>query len=218
MNLTALFEDLKACADAERAAQMSAYMRDQFQFLGVQTPKRKEVCKKHFKNAKEEAAVDWGFVTACWDNPHRELQYSAVNYLAAMRGMLEPADVPRIRELAVTKPWWDTIDGLDRLVGHIALRYPGVNETLLQWSVDENIWLRRIAIDHQLDRKDKTDTGLLEQIISNNFGQKEFFINKAIGWSLREYSKTNPDWVRGFLERHAGSLAALSKREASKHL
>lgn len=218
MNFTELLEDLKAWADADRAAQMSAYMRNQFQFLGVQTPKRREICKKYFKNAKGESPIDWSFVVNCWEDPHRELQYSAVNYLAGMRDMLQPIDVPRLKELAVTKSWWDTIDGLDRLVGHIALRYPEVNETLLQWSVDENIWLRRIAIDHQLDRKDKTDTDLLEQIISNNFGQKEFFINKAIGWSLREYSKTNPGWVRDFLERHAASLAALSKREAGKYL
>jgi 3-methyladenine DNA glycosylase AlkD len=84
--------------------------------------------------------------------------------------------------------------------------------------VDENIWLRRIAIDHQLARKDKTDTALLEQIIVNNLGQREFFINKAIGWSLREYSKTNPDWVRGFIEQHKDGLSPLSVREGSKYL
>lgn len=218
MNFTGLLDDLKACADTGRAAQMSAYMRNQFGFLGVQTPKRKEICKKHFKNAKEESAVDWSFVADCWRDPHRELQYTAVGYLAHMRDMLDARDIPRIRELAVTKSWWDTIDGLDRIVGNIALRHPDVTKTLLEWSVGENIWLRRIAIDHQLDRKTATDTALLEQILVNNLGQKEFFINKAIGWSLREYSKTNPGWVRDFLKRHADNLAALSKREAGKYL
>ena len=123
-----------------------------------------------------------------------------------------------IRRLAVTKSWWDTIDGLDRIVGDIALRYPEVNETLLAWSVDENIWLRRIAINHQLLRKEKTNTALLEKIIACNLGQSEFFVNKAIGWSLREYSKTNTAWVRAFIEKYRDKLAPLSVREGSKYL
>jgi 3-methyladenine DNA glycosylase AlkD len=89
---------------------------------------------------------------------------------------------------------------------------------MLAWSVDDNIWLRRIAIDHQLLRKEKTDTALLEAIIENNFGQKEFFINKAIGWSLRDYSKTNPEWVRAFVEKYRDKLAPLSIKEASKYI
>jgi 3-methyladenine DNA glycosylase AlkD len=103
-------------------------------------------------------------------------------------------------------------------VGHIALKFPEVNETLLAWSVDENIWLRRIAIDHQLSRKEKTDTALLETVIKNNFGQTEFFINKAIGWILRQYSKTNPQWVKDFIDKYRDSLAPLSIREGSKYL
>ncbi|MDR1185160.1 MAG: DNA alkylation repair protein [Coriobacteriales bacterium] len=104
------------------------------------------------------------------------------------------------------------------MVGGIALAYPDVNRTLLAWSTEESIWLRRLAIDHQLLRKEQTDTALLEQIIVNNLGQKEFFINKAIGWSLREYGKTDATWVRKFLERHKDGLATLSVREASKYL
>jgi len=88
----------------------------------------------------------------------------------------------------------------------------------LAWSTDDNIWLRRVAIDHQLLRKQHTDTALLETIICNNLGQKEFFINKAIGWALRDYSKTNPEWVQGFIGRHRHEMAKLSLREASKYL
>ena len=87
-----------------------------------------------------------------------------------------------------------------------------------QWSLDEDFWLRRIAIDHQLMRKELTDTNLLAEVICNNFGQTEFFINKAIGWSLRNYSKVNPDWVRVFIDQHASQMAPLSIREARKYL
>ena len=135
-----------------------------------------------------------------------------------MANALTSLDIPNLHKLIVTKSWWDTIDGLDVIVGNIALRYPEINSTLLAWSVDENFWLRRIAIDHQLMRKNKTDTALLEKILVNNLGQTEFFVNKAIGWALRDYSKTNPDWVRGFLEKYGERMSPLSVKEASKYI
>ena len=89
---------------------------------------------------------------------------------------------------------------------------------MLKWSEDNDFWVRRIAIDHQLCRKLDTDTALLEKILVNNFGSSEFFINKAIGWSLRDYSKSNPEWVRGFIERHRDKMSPLSLKEANKYL
>jgi 3-methyladenine DNA glycosylase AlkD len=89
---------------------------------------------------------------------------------------------------------------------------------LLDWSRETDFWLRRLAIDHQLTLKEKTDTVLLEAIIVNNLGQTEFFVNKAIGWALREYSKTDADWVRNFIERHGDCMAKLSLQEASKYV
>ena len=89
---------------------------------------------------------------------------------------------------------------------------------MLEWSLDDDFWVRRVAIDHQLCRKEKTNTELLEKILVNNFGSDEFFINKAIGWSLRDYSKTNPEWVRAFVEKHAVRMAKLSVKEAGKYI
>ena len=214
----AVIEAILASRDAQRAIAMCAYMRDQFQFLGIPTPLRRTICKPYFTQARKSQTVDWDFIAACWANPYRELQYVAKDYLVAMQAFLTPADIPKIRDLAVTKPWWDTIDGLDRTVGDIVHSHPEIKNLMLQWSIDDNIWLRRIAIDHQLSRKDKTDANLLEKIIQNNFGSNEFFINKAIGWALREYAKTNPQRVRAFIEKNRNSMAKLSVREASKHL
>ena len=98
------------------------------------------------------------------------------------------------------------------------LRHPEVNATLLDWSQSDNIWLRRVAIDHQLLRKGQTDTALLEAIIRYNLELKEFFINKAIGWALRDYSKTDPDWVSQFIARYRNQMNALSIREGSKYI
>jgi 3-methyladenine DNA glycosylase AlkD len=214
---TDIFKTFKAAANPEKAAPMRAYMRDQFPFLGIPTPERKKLSRDFLKSPGGKT-VDWDFVFKCWRQPEREFQYLAKDYLSKMTAVLTPADLPKLRELAVTKSWWDTVDGLDVIVGAVALLHPEVHGTLLEWSVDENFWLRRLAIDHQLTRRDKTDTRLLEQIIANNFGQTEFFINKAIGWALRDYGKTNPGWVRDFVERHRSEMAALSIREASKYL
>ncbi len=212
-----IFEAFRAAADPEKAAHMRAYMRDQFAFLGIQTPERRKLSRAFFKTM-DKAVVDWEFVFKCWQQPEREFQYLAKDYLDRLKAALTPADIPRLRRIALQKPWWDTVDGIDVIIGDIALRHPEVNRTLLAWSTDENFWLRRIAINHQRGRKDRTDTALLEQIIVNNLGQTEFFINKAIGWSLREYSKTDPAWVRDFIARHREKLAPLSIREASKYI
>jgi 3-methyladenine DNA glycosylase AlkD len=212
-----IFDKFRQAADLEKAAPMEAYMRGQFPFLGIPTPRRREL-GRYFLKVAAKRAVNWSFVFKCWQQPEREFQYLAIDYLSNMKQKLTYDDIPSLCELIVQKSWWDTIDCLDRIVGDIAFRYPKTNAVLLEWSVDENFWLRRIAIDHQLARKDKTDTNLLERIIVNNLGQTEFFINKAIGWSLREYSKTNPDWVRGFIGRHRDKMEALSIREASKYI
>ena len=146
------------------------------------------------------------------------MQYAALEYLKKVQAQLTPQDVPRLQRLITTQSWWDTADFLDRIVGGIALRHPEVNAVLLDWSQSDNIWLRRVAIDHQLLRKAQTDTALLERILCNNLGQSAFFINKAIGWALRDYSKTNPQWVRAFIDKHRSRMAKLSIREASKYL
>lgn len=213
----AVLETFRRSGDPIQAVPMAAYMRDQFPFLGIRTQDRRALAKSFLKDTKKEP-LNWDFVDRCWAEDQREFQYLVCEYLRVHQRELTPQDLPHLKRLIVTKSWWDTIDGLDRIVGAVALEYPVANQTILAWSQDENFWVRRIAIDHQLLRKEKTDTDLLEQILVNNFGSKEFFINKAIGWSLRDYSKTDPVWVAGFLARHGEQMAPLSVREASKYV
>lgn len=217
MDVEELLENLKAVANPDDAAAMKAYMKNKFEFLGIKTPARRKITKAFFKQ-QTDSVIDWVFINESWDNPYRELQYAALDYLEIRKKLLTPSDLPRLKKLAQTKSWWDTIDFLDRLVESIIARFPETKEIILSWSCDQDFWLRRLAIDHQLLRKEKTDTELLEKILVNNLGQTEFFINKAIGWALRDYSETNPDWVRDFIERHQAEMAALSIREGSKYL
>ena len=217
MEAQMLLKELQNLANADDARAMKAYMRGRFEFLGVKTPARRKAAKAFFKK-HGGADIDWRFVRQAWEHPFREMQYAALDYLETRKNLLRPGDLPQLKKLAQSKSWWDTIDFLDRLAGGIIAGFPETRPVILQWSRDADIWLRRLAIDHQLRRKDQTDQHLLEQILVNNLNQTEFFINKAIGWALRDYSKTNPEWVKNFIRQHHGKMAPLSIREASKYL
>ncbi len=205
-------------SDSENAAHMANYMKNKFNFYGIKTPLRRKIYKDFLKNEKKSKEIDWMFLDACYADEHRECQYLVIDYLIAMKKYLVYDDIPKLRRYIKQKQWWDTIDGFDRIIGDIGLTDSRVDDVMLQWSRDEDYWIRRIAIDHQLVRKEKTNPELLEQIILNNLGSDEFFINKAIGWSLRDYSKTNPKWVKAFIEKYKDNMDKLSIREASKYI
>lgn len=215
LEIKALLEENR---DEENAVKMAAYMRNLFIFYGIPTPKRRKIYKDFLKGEKKRKIIDWDFLDKCYEDEYREFQYLVIDYLYAMEDFLTYDDVPHIKKYIKSKQWWDTIDGLDRIVGNIAFVDDRINDLMIEWSTDEDFWVRRIAIDHQICRKDKTNTKLLEKILLNNFGSSEFFINKAIGWSLRDYSKTNPEWVRNFIETHKDKMNKLSIREASKYI
>ena len=218
MDFNKLYEEMIQHKNEEQAQKMSKYMLNKFEYIGIKTPERREIFKNFFKEYKNEEKIDWEFVNKCWENKYREFQYIAADYLKNMKDKLTIDDIPNLKQLILKKSWWDTIDNLDMTIGALALKDSNVNKILLEWSLDENIWLRRIAIDHQLLRKEKTNAELLEKILKNNLGQAEFFINKAIGWALRDYSKTNPERVKNFIEENKEKMAKLSIKEASKYL
>ena len=209
------FEENK---NQEQAISMEKYMRNLFDFYGIQTPKRKAIYKDFLKEEKKNKKIDWNFLDECYNDSHREFQYLVYDYLLALNDYLTYDDIQKIKKYAKTKQWWDTIDFLDKVIGNIGLKDKKVDKLMLKWSKDEDFWLRRLAIDHQLGRKEKTNTDLLKQIIINNLGSNEFFINKAIGWSLRDYSKTNPKWVKDFIQKHKDQMNKLSIKEASKYI
>ncbi len=202
----------------ETAVKMSKYMRDQFLFYGIATPKRKKLCHNFLKLEKKNKVIDWDFLDLCYQEEHREFQYFVCDYLAAFNNILTYEDIFKMKRYIQSKQWWDTIDCFDQIIGNIGLKDNRVDMLMSDWSKDSDLWLRRIAIDHQLGRKEKTNCTLLEKILMNNLESSEFFINKAIGWSLRDYSKTNPEWVKNFINRYQDRMDKLSIREASKYI
>lgn len=205
-------------SNPENAVQMESYMRNQFKFYGIKTPERRAIYNEFIKSEWKLKRINWNSLDHCYDDEYREFQYLVVDYLKLMQSLLRYEDIPKLLSYAKKKQWWDTIDNFDRIIGNIGLIDPRVDKLMLELSIDEDFWMRRIAIDHQLNRKEKTDTELLEKIIVNNLGSYEFFINKAIGWSLREYSKTNPEWVKEFIEKYQDRMNRLSVSEAGKYI
>ena len=218
MKLSGLITELEENRNELLAESMSKYMQDKFRFLGVRGATRTEIYKKYFPDARKSKEIDWDFIENCWNKEEREFQYVVVYYLKAMQIFLKREDISRLKYLIVTKSWWDTVDLLAKVVGSLVIRIEGYDQIMLEWSKDSNIWLRRVAILYQLSLKDKVDEIILDKILVNNLGDNEFFINKAIGWALRDYSKFNPEWVREFIKKNKDNMANLSIREANKYI
>ena len=218
MKLLDLITDLEENRNELLAESMSKYMQDKFRFLGVRGASRTEIYKKYFPEARKSKAIDWDFIENCWKKEEREFQYVVVYYLKAMQKFLKREDISRLKYLIVTKSWWDTVDLLAKVVGSLVIRIEGYDQIMLEWSKDSNMWLKRVAILYQLSLKEKVDEIILDKILVNNLGDSEFFINKAIGWALRDYSKYNPEWVKEFIRKNKDNMANLSIREASKYI
>ncbi|MCF6460217.1 DNA alkylation repair protein [Clostridium sp. Cult3] len=214
MDIFAIFYNNK---NEEQAKPMAKYMRNKFPFLGLKKPERAALSKEFLKAKRKDTEIDWDFIFKCYDMPEREFQYLAIDYMDKVKKLFTPDDMKNIEKLLITKSWWDSVDAINKTVGYIAMKYPEVKEdVLLEWIESENIWLNRVSIIFQLKYKEKTDTEFLSKAILHNSQTEEFFINKAIGWALRQYSKTNREWVKNFIQQNP--LQPLSVKEGSKYL
>lgn len=212
-----IFDSYRLEANPDLAVQMQAYMRNQFKFLGIQTKRRVEITKVFFKEIKFEKEFNWAFVFSCFSMEEREFQYLGLSYLSKKWMLIHENEFVNIEKLAFIKPWWDSIDSIAPYIGHLVIKYPTLkNKFIYKWMNSGELWLIRWSIIYQLKYKKDTDLNTLTDVILQNYSTKEFFINKAIGWALREYAKTNPEWVINFINNN--NLSNLSKREASKHL
>lgn len=210
-----------AAADAKRAIDMAAYMKNHFRFFGIPKPQRAALQKPVFAMLGRAPSRDLLLTIAdkLWSLPERECQYAACDLLIRHAARLEADDLMRVAALIVGKSWWDTVDALaTRVVGTLAERHPAVLPTLDAWATDDNLWLRRTSLLYALHHADATDTGRLQRALDANAVHTDFFIRKAMGWALRQYARHDPDWVRRYLARHGDALSGLTRREAAKHL
>jgi 3-methyladenine DNA glycosylase AlkD len=202
------------------AVKMAAYMKNKFLFYGIKSPLRKELEKDFIKEFRKAPFSDCiKIVNDLYKQEYRELHYFAMDIVRAKKKFITKQHVDLAESLIVKNSWWDSVDFLATHLYNPVLQDMNVlerNHHVSYLSTHNNLWLNRVAIIFQLPLKDKTNTDLLEKAILPHIDSKEFFRQKAIGWALRQYSKTDSEYVRKFLASH--SLSNLAIREASKYL
>jgi 3-methyladenine DNA glycosylase AlkD len=219
--LAGIRNQLMAAADPGRAAGSQAYMKSAMPTLGVRVPEVRKITAG--------ASAQWpcgsvdelrSTVLQLWRSAtFREERYAAIDLTGSRmaRGRLEM--LPVYEEIIRTGAWWDLVDGVVHRVGELLQAHRAeLGGVLRRWSEDPDMWIRRSSITAQLGAKANTDASLLATVIQANLPDREFFIRKAIGWALREYAKTDPDWVRAFVATHEAALSPLSRREALRNL
>ncbi len=221
----AIARQLKAQGDPQRAEQQQAYMKSSMPYAGVAAPELKKLCRATFKVHPFSEATAWSAAVAdLWRHAAvREERYAAIELLLLpryRRAWLTPEQVPLLREMIESGAWWDYVDLLaSNAMAHLLKNHPQtITPLLYEWAEDSNLWIRRTAILAQLKFYDATDTKLLFFAIQHSMGDKDFFARKAIGWALRQYSKTDAQAVVDFVLLHRENLSALSISEALKVL
>jgi 3-methyladenine DNA glycosylase AlkD len=217
LSLKAIFEKN---ADSTKAGPMKKYMRDQFEYLGIKSPQGALLLQEHIK-AHGLPPLDKlnVIVHELWNLPQREFQYAALTLMSKLEKKVDESFITTIEYAITKKSWWDTVDILaGHAVGSHFKRFPKMRvKYLKKWRKSDDFWLRRTTLLFQLGYKTETDFDLLCALIHENLGSDEFFINKAIGWSLRQYAHINPVAVKRFVKATKG-LHPLSRREAMKNI
>lgn len=204
-------------ANEAKAAWSKAYMLNQFDFFGFETVNRRKFSKDYMKQNSLTSLKDLEtIVKECFKLPEREYQYFAVELMAFHKKLWKASTIKLLEHCTIHKSWWDSVDHLasECLTDYFRIFPEQIVPITSKWNNSNNMWLQRNSIMFQKAFKQSTDTELLSKYIINCKDSKEFFIRKAIGWALREYSKTNPTWVKQFVKEN--KLNPLSEREALK--
>ncbi|MGE0625940.1 MAG: DNA alkylation repair protein [Pseudomonadales bacterium] len=215
---------LAAAADPERAAAQQAYMKSAMPYRGVATPESRRICRDAFRAQPIADPEDWqATARELWRGAtYREERYAALELVGhrPYRRFFDLSLIPLLEEFVVDGAWWDYVDVVAiNFVGALLSRHPKtLRPLLLAWSADDDLWRRRTAILAQLKYKTATDWRLQQRLMAPSLTSTEFFLRKALGWALREYSKTDPDAVLRYVRDHAGTLSGLTRREGLKVL
>jgi 3-methyladenine DNA glycosylase AlkD len=214
---------LAAASNPEKAAGMQTYMKSAMPYRGVNLPQVRSICKETLTERPVATCREWqAVIVELWRAArYREERYAALELLGARkhRECWTPALMPMLEEMITTGAWWDLVDGTAHAVGQLLRAYPKQIAPIMRaWSTDENLWKRRVSIICQVSFKKDTDLDLLYANIEPNLGDRDFFIRKAIGWSLRAYAWTDPREISRYVHANEARLSGLSRREALKNI
>ena len=208
---------LRAEGDPQRAPRQQEYMKSELPFFGVPVPRARRIATDAARGTRDSAVLRDAAVRL-WDGAvAREQWYAALALLALRPHRGDPVILPLVEKFVRSGQWWDITDELAHRLAELHDADPAPTAELVRrWAVDQEMWIRRIAILSQLGRRDRVDAALLSDTIVANLADPEFFLRKAIGWALREYARVAPDWVRAYVA--AQPLSPLSRREALRHV
>lgn len=212
--------DLRQKANRETAIPMENYMKNNFSFLGIKTEERRAIFKRNCDQHKDEIKSNFRAIT--WElftKKEREFHQCAIDLICKeIKKKYVINDIQLIEKMLITHSWWDSVDVLAKyLLGHYLLQFPEKKYTVIEsFSNSKNMWLNRSAILFQLDYKANTDFDLLKSECEKHKHSNEFFIQKAIGWALRDYSRFNPSGVADYV--NSTNLKPLSQREALRNI
>lgn len=223
--IAAIDAALRERADPERAVGQQRYMKSALPYLGLMSPDLRSALRPVLADPQlaMRSRAEWeATIRALWFGAtHREHWYAAIALARRRpyRAWVDSDAMPLWESLIRDGAWWDVVDEITtHLVRDTLLAHPGFEAARMRrWSVDDHLWVRRVAILSQIGARGKTDTRLLEDVIRPNISSTEFFLRKAIGWALRDYARTDGTWVQRFVADHP-DLSALSRREALKHV
>ena len=218
--ITSLEKAFQKNSNAENAVAMSKYMKNNFDFFGIKTEKRRQIFKAIWSENQNEVSDNTREIAlSLYSKKERELHYCALEILIKkLKNNYINEDILLVEKLIIVNSWWDSVDVIAKFIlGDYLLQFPSETNTVIsRFSNSENMWLNRSAILFQLGYKEKTNFDLLKSICEKHKTSSEFFIQKAIGWALREYGKTNPEAVRDFVS--ISNLKKLSVKEALKNI
>lgn len=206
--------------DATRAEGMRRYMKDQFPYYGISSPVRRTILSEYFTlNNYPDSSGFPVILDELWSYDEREMQYAGLDLIRRLIKKQPLEFIEVLEDLIVRKSWWDTVDALSVDAGTLFQKYPALQiSTTTHWMSSGNLWLKRAAVIHQLKYKEHTDWNLLQKYILQIADSTDFFLRKAAGWALRQYSKHNPQAVRNFIEKYRDKLSGLTIREGSKYV
>lgn len=215
-----LEENFKLISDKKKAIKQKSYLKNKFEFYGISSPERKKIQKKIFKeNIINDENLIIKEIQNLWKSEYREMHYAACDFAIYNFKKFSNKIFDIFEYMIKNNSWWDTVDTISsNLIGKFILKNKEYLEIMDKWILNENIWISRAAIIFQLKWKNNTDEKRLFNYCLLKSNEKEFFIKKAIGWSLREYSKINSCAVKNFIEENNKKLSFLSIKEGSKYL
>jgi 3-methyladenine DNA glycosylase AlkD len=213
--LPRLLDEYRSAADPEAAGSMSAYMRDRMPFFGIGSKPRRALDREVVAGLEPPTEAEVAEVLrACWAEDEREVQYFACDWTRKHVRRLSPSFLPVVEEAVTHRSWWDTVDALAGSVDRLVFAHRELRAEMDRWLHEDDLWLRRVALIHQLRWKADADVDWIEAACLDRAHETDFFIRKAIGWALREVSKQDEQRVRTFVAEHDAELSGLSKREA----